>query len=533
MKQSGNSINPANADEVLTSSKDALQKGQQQFFTPENFAAAVLTPITPGQTSIYDPQCGSLALLKAAERKLAPRTNHHLLGTDVDARSKAPSDHRKWSIHSHTDVTALAPLLRDTQARFGNILTNPPFSLRWSASPIIAALSDHPDHAALHDWARNHIDSSGCIDSTLWTILFSLAFMDQRNGESMVICNDNTASRLLADQNGLPTVLSKYCFLHLTVTAPVFPDIHNDFPTGVLYLSASHGRGNYKESQPLHLTCHSNHHDEIHSLLSSFNKRNHHHGYYLAAYDSPYYELQNFTAAITELKASAKEKSKFNISLDPRGRISVYLSTYATIKFNNTDHEALRRLNTLRGQHPASLVVQAPTRRALQYAVSSGIWTVDPAVHSAVDRAIGDYNAVRAPFYRLSPVQSLGYLDEEETILCTSSLAPHYLKGKSYPLNCYTEKIQTDGEKWNLAGEKEQITLHSQELVVRIKGEEDVSCTFHVNESSEPNRYTIGQLVNHFQVPTPPDIATTNPELHQQLTRKLALIQDHINLPTA
>ena len=529
MKQSGNSINPANADEVLTASKDAINKGQQQFFTPDQFAAAVLTPITPGHASFYDPQCGNLALLRAAARTLAPRRHHALIGTDIDARSKAPDDDPKWSIHHTTDITALTPLLIDTGATFGNILANPPFSLRWSAAPIFDALAANTNYEDLLAWTRTHVDSSGCIDSTLWTILFSIAFVQQGNGESLIICNDNTAARYLADSHGMPTVLAKYCFLRLTITAPVFPDIHNDFPTAVLYLSPSHGKSNFKSTPPLHLTIHTNNHEEINRTLQQFNKRNHHLGYWLASYDCPTSDTQPFKAAVAELKASAKEKAKHNITLDPRGRISVYLSTYATIKFTRQDHDALRRLNALRGQHPASLVVQAPTRRALQYAVTSGLWTVHPAVNAAVDKAINDYNAVRAPFYKLSPVQSLGYLDEEETIECTTTLAPHFLKGKKYHINTKTEKIETPGTKYNLQGEQEHITLHSQELVVIITGEGDTTCTFHVNENAEETKYTIAQLVDHFHVPSPPDIATTNPELHQQLTQKLARVQDHIN----
>lgn len=534
MKQSGKSINPANADEVLTSSKDAIAKGQQQFFTPENFAAAILTPISKGQTSIYDPQCGDSSLLSAASRILAPAYGAHLIGTDIDSRSKAPTDDAKWSIHPATDLTALTPLLADTGASFGNILANPPFSLRWSVEPIMQALfavQDRIHYPAITEWLCNHhIDSDKCIDSTLWTMLFTLAFMHHHDGESLVICNDSSATRYLADPHGMPTPLARYCFLRLTVDAPVFPDIHHAFATSVIYLSTSHGLYNSSSNPPLHLTCQTNKHDEISDLLCRFNKRSHHKGNYFSQYNVAHYQHHRFTAAVAELKATAKDKAKHNITLDTKGRISVYLSTFATLKFSNSDHDALRRLHTLRGQHPASLVVQAPSRRALQYAVTSGIWTVHPAVHAAVEKAITSYNAVRAPFYRLSDVQSLGYLDEEESILCTTTLFPHFIKGKSYPINCYTEKIQSDGEKFNLKGETEKITLHSQELVVRITGEDTATCTFHVNKADgDTDKYTIADLVQHFHVPAPPDIATTNPDLHAALTAKLAIIQDHIN----
>jgi hypothetical protein len=55
-----------------------------------------------------------------------------------------------------------------------------------------------------------------------------------------------------------------------------------------------------------------------------------------------------------------------------------------------------------------ALVVQKNTREALQRAVESTVWTVDPKLPPAVEAAIRDYHSSRAPFYPLSEVQRIG-----------------------------------------------------------------------------------------------------------------------------
>ena len=80
-------------------------------------------------------------------------------------------------------------------------------------------------------------------------------------------------------------------------------------------------------------------------------------------------------------------------------------------------------LHALNGRKPIQLVVQRSQRQALLEAVKPGSpWRVDPKLQTAVDAAIVEYNRVRAPLYPLPKIQRLGYLDEQDDILCNKDL---------------------------------------------------------------------------------------------------------------
>ncbi len=66
--------------------------------------------------------------------------------------------------------------------------------------------------------------------------------------------------------------------------------------------------------------------------------------------------------------------------------------------------------------------MQAAQRAEVVHAVKGGIWRVHPDLPKAVDEAISAYHSLRAPLYKLSPIRSLGYLDEEDHIVRKKNL---------------------------------------------------------------------------------------------------------------
>src|SRR6202021_2741904 len=98
------------------------------------------------------------------------------------------------------------------------------------------------------------------------------------------------------------------------------------------------------------------------------------------------------------------------------------------------------------GRQPIQRVGQRSQRKALEDAVGvggrqqsgrpQGLWRVDPELQRAVETAIAEYNRVRAPLYPLPKIQRLGYLDEQDDILCYKTLTGRsgtaFLAGKRY-----------------------------------------------------------------------------------------------------
>jgi hypothetical protein len=68
------------------------------------------------------------------------------------------------------------------------------------------------------------------------------------------------------------------------------------------------------------------------------------------------------------------------------------------------------------------LVMQAAQRAELVPAGKGAIWRMHPDLPKAADKAIAAYHSVRAPLYKLSPIQSLRYLGEGDHIVCKKDL---------------------------------------------------------------------------------------------------------------
>jgi len=204
---------------------------------------------------------------------------------------------------------------------------------------------------------------------------------------------------------------------------------------------------------------------------------------------------------------------------------------------------------------------------------------VCPTVTDAVRNALAEYNAVRSPLYPLSQIQRLGYLDENDDILCVQDLAPqtqdprpqtqdpgpqtqdpgpqtqdpkpqtqdpkpqtqdpkpNFLAGHRYSIRTQTLRVKRTGRKMNLTGELDDVQWEGSELAIYIQDEDGIEQLFMEERLRAPNvrlsiqdegapspiQYNLQQLVEHFEIPEVPDVASQDPAGYQ---RNLTLLHE-------
>lgn len=545
MHQQGNSINPGNIQHFADSAKNAIALGQRQFFTPPDFAAALCTVFQSSAATIAsDLMAGAGALLHAAKRQ-------HSCGIDVDERvSSIP----KAAIFQ-ADVTRFYPLAHQARLKHDLLLLNPPFSLQWWLDRLAPlALSDVPGVKQTYATACSKGDT---IDSTLATLLIALDSLSS-SGEGFMICNGDTARRLIGDpvtSNDAPLAdpaLIRNVWCWLDVPGATYENQGTAFPTAVLYFSASHGHASADSRRPLHLISPSADPRTVEQTLAtaisarSFAK--------CGRSISSEYQAQNWKDFLTVWNAISVEYHQlhhgappaYNLSLRPDGSIRSFLDPFRRSAYVH-DSALLQAFRSMDGESPAALVVQQASRSAIKHAMVSGAWRVDPALILAVDAAIAAYESVRAPFYTPNEVQSLGWLDEESLISCKMPGIPGFQPNHTYPLKTYIEDTTWADSKTNLSGDLENLTLSGRELVVELTDDEHKIHRFHVRRSdadadasnSPPasrrshspseSHHHIQSLIDHFQIPIPRDVAHTNPAAYQANLARLDSLQALIN----
>lgn len=536
MKQLGNKLDGQSLQPFLDSADNAAAMGQRQFFTPPGLAKALFLPLSRlNVQACVDLQHGNSTLLDASGAE-------HRLGIDIDARFNTGLSRYQ------ADTTRWYPLAMQAGFRADLITLNPPFSLTWYADRLgDLATSTLPgiSHAF-----RDATNRAGHIDSTAATLLMALTLLSDA-GEGFMVCNASTARRLLGDPGSsildpsapLSTV-RRYVWTWLEIPGAIYEGQHHVFDTAVLYFSASHGRATTSDAAPFFLTAPSADPGTVQTTLAP-----------VLASRSLFRRGRSVTAShesssertVATWKAIRDEirrtedpnKSGWNIWLHPDGTIARDLTTFQRLSI---DTRIIEMLNDLEGKHPAALVIQKPTRMALQEAVNSGIWRVHPAVTAAVRDAIARYHSVRAPFYPPNPVKSLGYLDEESAITCSKEGIPGIHVGDTCELRTWIEDTAWAGERLSLTGKKEELAYKGRELVVEIKGNDGTLHQFHYRRDEDlpetekneqtgttTRHYPIEALTDHFEIPVPTDIAQLHPQEFQAFTAHLHLIEDRIN----
>ncbi len=540
----------------LDSATNAIDKGQAQYFTPEPVANELIRFINPyGQTQIVlDPLAGDGSMLNATQSVTK-------LGIELDGRFAKPLRNNpefptgKTTI-THADYTLWQELAGKIEMRFPLIVTNPPFGLQWHGKRFDWLRSGSPYTQA----AYNKLRGKNTIDSTAATFLSTLELTAGTDGRAMMICNDDTARRLFGDpENPTADSLLHPIFLWMTINGSVFPNVKSGLKTAVIYFSRCHGqrRWNLPQKTPniKHLTLNSSDPQIIRNGLDSLQA-----GCFdlmeggYRTYTDPTAEIvRQMTCIEQEYKRRYESEidPPFHIKLGINGRITRNLSTYDHM--GGISREALTRLNALQDKTPLQLSVQNNTRKELQWAVKWTGWRVDPKLIKAVAEAVKAYESERAPFYTPNPVQSLGWVDEEESLECCKDGLEACESGKSYPIQTSTEELVDTIQRFNTStSTTDDIEANSQELVITVccgsQGTEshpDIEHKFHVRRASNIpedvqtshrngrrvsiHHHVIDALLAHFIIPIPEDRTALMPEEFKNNLNLIDHLQGQIN----
>ena len=559
MKQTGNSINPANIQHFADSAKNAIQLGQRQFFTPPDLATALCTPFAKlATTTVTDLMAGSGHLLTAAKRP-------HSLGIDIDERSsnlKSSIPNHQSSIYQ-ADITRFYPLAHEADLQHDLIVINPPFSLQWYLDRLAPlALSSVKGVKQVYAAA---LAAGDTIDSTLASFLIALDSLTSA-GEGFMVCNADTARRLIGDpegksersdtssssnqkstinnpQSSITSPLLRNVWCWLDIPGAVYEGQNSPFPTAVLYFSASHGHAAPADRLPLYLHSPSADPETVRRTLATavsarpfaFAGRSITNEYQAQRYKEHALPLWNAVKAEYAQRHHGV-KPDWNLMLTPEGKIKTFLDPFRRAAYTH-NRELLLAFQGMQGQAPAALVVQQVTRAALKHAMTCGAWRVEPALVAAVDAACAAYESVRAPFYTPNEVQSLGWLDEESLIPCAKSGIPGFRPDHSYPIRTWIEDTTWNDTKTNLAGDKEKLILTGRELVVELLDDAQNPHHFHVRrddatlgpDRSDTHHHHIQSLLNHFSIPIPRDVAQANPAAYQANLARIDQLEALIN----
>jgi hypothetical protein len=539
-------IPAAITQEVIESASNAAEKGLSQFFTPLEFGAALAGVLPEHRLTITDLNCGNGQLLQAS----ANETTRYLLGADIDASHawRAPNGLRASRIQS--DLTKLYPLLTEVDWTTDLFVLNPPWRLFWHRDRL-SGLEDSALVAVRQAFAGREASAPRTgIDSTIATLLIALDRCTP-HGEGMLIANNATLERLLFAPGAPHAAVAQHIWLHLVIPGnpmtgiedckwqKLEDDAANQFHTGVIYFARQHRSGPHRLEFPDGFTPPLPE-LRLHRLGGEVRSE-------YGCDQEAYPRWQIVRDQVAELHG-AKPKTPWNLWL-AAGRIHTALSSFESHS-RKVDKAAAERLFKLTGQTPMQLVLQRSDREELLHVAERMGWRVQPELLAAVRQAITDYHAGRAPLYPLSDIQRLGYCDEQDWLQCRKSLGP-FTPGQRYRLRTQTLEVEREVTRPNATtGEPETCTYSGHELGIFLhsapfdpaaepdadappgtreysfmdaKLQSDKKTTIpearsHADDALLPENkidFTLQQLVEHFDIPEVPDVATVNPAGYQ------------------
>ncbi|HTB83722.1 MAG TPA: DEAD/DEAH box helicase [Candidatus Sulfotelmatobacter sp.] len=558
------SISAAATQSLFDSASNAADKGQAQWFTPLDWARILSVPLNPYRPVIADLMCGNGQLLRGAkplrpvELISQPKTKTALLGCDLDASGFNSAN------AVSADLTRFYAKLRAVDWKCDTFVLNPGWDLHLYREPMAALLESECPAVREAFEAHDGRTPRECIDSTIATLCIALDRSSHLT-DILLVSNNATLERLLFGGNAPHRALAAHAWAHLIIPGNICVDKLSDFQTGVVWLARSHTRGLTAGSMKLVARTPAERLAAVETAVADISRDRYklRNGPETATYLQTANSVELWKAAQEEqeLENGGRAQASFNIWFDNQaGVIRTYLNTFDTAS-GRVDKVAAASLHALNDRQPIQLVVQRNTRRALENAVGiggrpQGPWTVDPALMHAVETAIAEYNHVRAPLYPLPEIQRLGYLDEQDDILCTRSVSSGrtgtvFRKGRRYALRSTTVAVKRLGTKMNTIGTLDDVEWNGQELAffitddngaercfmeerLRAKNvkinlikpgttgrkakdiEEDVECVID---------FTLQKLVDSFVIPKVPDVATINPKLFQSYLKTLSDIE--------
>jgi len=550
------SIAPSAIQTLFDSAANAASKGQAQWFTPVEWARTLSLPLNDYRPVIADLTCGNGRLFAGA-KSIVRRDDVTQLGCDLETPSPMP--HPLAANFVSADITRFYPLLCAVDWKCDAFVLNPPWDLHWYREPL-SRLADSECPAVREAFAAHDGRTSrDTIDSTIATLCIALD-RSSTVGEGFLIGNEATLQRLLFAKGAPHAALVQHIWAHIAIEGNICCNkagpSGTDFQTGVIWFARGHSRGPTLNRAFANSNLRPDDKDlpglvrRVCTQLKSDR---------LLQRDGPEAASYLRTQNCQELWQAAKEEHEreqgfsklppYNIWLDhdaPGGTpaIRTHLNLFDSVRVDKTAAAALHALN---GRQPIQLVVQRSQRQALLDAVKCGSpWRVDPALELAVAAAITEYNRVRAPLYPLPKIQRLGYLDEQDDILCCKSFGnpagaggqcgTHFVAGQRYFLRSTTVATRRSGTKVNNLGLLDDVEWNGQELAFFITDQSGTERCFMEGRLREENvkinlirpgskgrkdrdledecaiDFTLQQLVEHFVIPEVPDVATRLPE---------------------
>ena len=546
-------IAPANLQAVLDSAANAVFKGQAAWFTPATWADAFARALPSYRPVMVDLTCGNGQLLAGAA---APGTFHRL-GCDIEALPSDPDQLMGAGFPARfiqADITQLARYLHRANWMADCFALNLPFDHHWYRDRL--AFLGQSNCAAV-EMAFNQHDgrtSKGTIDSTVAGLCLALDRCSPF-GEGFIITNYATVERLIFAAGAPHAALEAHIWCRVTINGNICdlkPDTGdrsgNDFQTAVLYFARAHTSGVNRAVTVSSLA-------EAAETLTQIGKArlSVRAGSVIRQYEGGH--TAN-TAALwdaiglewrTDQNQNRPGDQRWNIWLNADGTLETNLTPFQEAS-EPIKKEQYVRLHALKGKHPMQLILQKAERKELERAVfgSNGNgdspWRVAPAVTEAVQAALAEYNAVRSPLYPLSQIQRLGYLDDNDDVLCLKDL-PGFAAGQRYTIRTETISVQRSGKKMNLTGELDEVQWEGSELALFIRDgdgierlfmeerlrADDVRLSIQDENSPSPIEFNLQQLVEHFEIPEVPDVAAIHPERYQQHLALLRQIEAIVN----
>ncbi len=516
MTQRRASLNLDNLQEVLSASPDGAKKGTMQFETPVAVARLLSIPLPRRRPVIVDLQCGHGVLLNAARND----TTEHRLGVDIDPTS--PGHHRSVIV---ANVCELLPLFRDVGIKFPLVVLNPPYGLRWPTThlPAPPAANGAKVGYSGRRLAEPHLDST----YATWLMAHQLL---ATYGEGYMIANADTVEKLLGH-----CPLANRIWWQLTMPN-FFPETPGLERVAVVYFAADHRGG------PQFTKLETNSTIELEKAVNKAAARRQSWingttidrtgagGDDVACIET----AERFSAVKgewAERQAALRgEAGEWNIYLR-NGRIAINLTPFQTLS-GQVPKALAESLFRLRNRTPLEMMVMRDTREALETALHSKIWKVQPLLMEALVKAREQFDDVRTPFTRPALAQRVGWLDEQDAIKCLHDWRT-FEKGKSYEVTTITftgKKIEWREGKDGM----EEIFVSGQELAIMVNdGKAKHTFTHHAldpeelpEELAEAEKFHgLRDLLDHFELPDVPDLATRQPARYAANLVALAAIE--------
>jgi len=499
---------PEALQEALDSSATTLQKGVQQWFTPQDLALALTSHFQ--FYNLPEPYVGDL--FGAGQGSLLTRFTTHpsarTFAIELDPLCTPPSHHLMRG-----DCTQILPLLIECRAKFDLLVANPPFSLTWNVA------------------------GQGT-NSTLATFQWMLQLLHNR-GQGMILCN---AAAIATLQTKVPHLLRH---IHTTVILPnYFPNTGRwaDMKLAALYLNPSHS-GDQRTIDLSDLPADAATLNVLKDRLSQFN-----HLCYAAMHPAAYHDaLPRWRAVAQEIQERQRARraghSLYNIVLQQDGRISTYLTPFERFT-TKLDPAFIADLASLHGRHLRNLVISRSERSALEAAVLGKIWKVDPKLPTALSTAIGEYNALRAPLRPLNATQRLGYLDEHNEILCTKPFrgckpgSRYRVATRIVEGGRMDERIRYDKKPKRPTDPplKEEVFVSGMMLEIIITTPEGPAVFLQdpklSREQNKDKLNSLPTLIEHFAIPEVPDAETAHADRFADAQARLMALCPATTPPT-